>query len=57
MVLLVQMERNRGAEGKLRDIQMISLLKIPLAVQILPVYGSSLEFTTPQKVPINVRGW
>lgn len=57
MVVLVQMERNRGAEGKLRDIQMVSLLKIALAIQTLPVYGSLLEFKTPQKVLINVRGW
>ena len=57
MVLLVQMERNRGSGRKLRDIQMVSLLKIPLAIQTLPVYGSLLEFTTPQKVPINVSGW
>lgn len=49
MVLLVQMERNRGSKRKLRDIQMVYLFKIPLKIQTLSVYGPLLEFTIPHK--------
>lgn len=56
MVLLVQMERNRGSKRKLRDIQMVYLFKIPLKIQTLSVYGSLLEFTIPPKGTHKCKG-